>query len=457
MTKRSLLLIIYVFSAILTMAQSFSFSDKKSGFPYNAKGDCLLMTDNENANILFSCSSPSVYNCKCYKITFTTVSDSLVVDTTVIDKSKIAVSSDSLSVTINNVSANAGYIVQYGDSSCDNNRLCHAFTWVTEFLPLQSVSWEKDTVMCSDLELFLSPVMTYRGEYGDEKKVNRDLRVSYQSYINVDNEPGIGNVTASYSGSNHIYVEMPYANTVFTVIDSTAQSKIDSLTTDTFFTQAVVAYASMSTTAAYEHEGDEGTDSTVYFNESFSSAVTNAQQFRSSGPLTLMLYSRTNDLANHYEWAIATGTEANVGDFKNAFVLFDKDINAYKVSDPDLYCIELTVSNIRNDSVCEHKSYACFRIAESMLNVPNAFTPNGDGYNDEFRVAYRSIESFECYIYDRWGRKVYESTDITQGWDGYIHDKLATIGTYFYVIKAQGTDGKEYLKKGAVNLIRSKE
>lgn len=458
MTKRSLLLIIYVWTAILAMAQTFSFSDKKNGFAYTPKGDCLLMTEKTNANITFTTQTPSIYNCKCYKITFTSINDSLTSDTIVLSKSKYTVSADSLTLTLKKIDANAGYLVTYGDSSCNNGAPCQGFTWVTEFLPLESVQWEKDEIVCSDLELTLSPVMTYRGIYGNEKKIERDLHISYKSFLNNNNKPDTMEVNGSYSESKTVTLDqMPYVNTTFTIIDSTNVSRLDTIVTDTFFTQAVVAYASMSTSSAYEHEADEGTDTINYFTETHAAAISNAQLFRSSAPLTLMLYSNANEMANHYEWAIASGTEANVGEFKNAFVLFGKDINSYKMSDPELYCIELTVSNIRNDSVCEHKSYTCFRIAESALKVPNAFTPNGDGSNDEFRVAYRSIEEFECHIYDRWGRKVYESNDITQGWDGYVHNKLASIGTYFYLIKAKGTDGVEYKKKGTVNLIRSKE
>lgn len=48
------------------------------------------------------------------------------------------------------------------------------------------------------------------------------------------------------------------------------------------------------------------------------------------------------------------------------------------------------------DGKCESSSYGCFRVADSGLWVPNAFTPNGDGSNDEFRVAYRSIVSLNA-------------------------------------------------------------
>ena len=458
MYKHILLVSSFIALSISAMAQSFSFSKNENGFSYNSKGECLLLTNTNDAAIVFSSKTPSIFNCKCYEISFSETEDDIKIDSTAISSSKISVSSDSLSVTIKKIKANTGYLVVYGDTSCDIDQPCHAFTWVTKYLPIESVSWDKDTVICSDLQLNISPVMTYRNEYGKEQKVRRSLRLKYNNFLSDDNGGTlIDEVTEEYSGTSSIFLNgVPYIDTPFEVEDITDNSISQKLTTDTFYTQAVVAYPNIRTVAKQQHEGDEGTDTLLIFSNELKDAISSSKNFRSSGPLTFNFTSNANDMSNHYEWAIASGTSANQGDFKNAFVLFEKDVNAYVVSDPDLYCIQLTVSNIRNDSVCKHSSYGCFRIAKSMLNVPNAFTPNGDGINDEFRVAYRSIESFYICIYDQWGRRVYESEDITQGWNGFVGDKLGTVGTYFYVIKAKGTDDEEYKKKGTINLIRNK-
>jgi len=51
--------------------------------------------------------------------------------------------------------------------------------------------------------------------------------------------------------------------------------------------------------------------------------------------------------------------------------------------------------------------------------MPNAFTPNGDGFNDIFKVKYPFYASqFDFTIYDRWRNKIFETNDITKGWDG---------------------------------------
>ncbi len=113
---------------------------------------------------------------------------------------------------------------------------------------------------------------------------------------------------------------------------------------------------------------------------------------------------------------------------------------------------------LNRDSGCEDLSEPyVVNVWESELDVPNVFTPNNDGVNDEFRVAYRSLKKFEMLIFNRWGRKVYESTDPTTGWDGKVGNKTGTPGVYFYYIRGEGYNKNEVHKKeGAVHLIRGK-
>ena len=95
-----------------------------------------------------------------------------------------------------------------------------------------------------------------------------------------------------------------------------------------------------------------------------------------------------------------------------------------------------------------------------MLEVPNVFTPNGDGANDEFRVVYRSLKEFHCWVYNRWGHLVYEWSDPAKGWDGTINGKPAAASAYYYVIRALGTDaeqGAEYMAKPTYNKLKKKQ
>lgn len=106
-------------------------------------------------------------------------------------------------------------------------------------------------------------------------------------------------------------------------------------------------------------------------------------------------------------------------------------------------------------------------IAESHLEMPNAFSPNDDGHNDYYGAkgikkneanssgAYKSIVEFHAWIFNRWGQKLYEWTDIEGYWDGKYNGSPVKDGVYFVVVKARGADGIEYNIRRDVNLIRN--
>ncbi|MFH2141712.1 MAG: gliding motility-associated C-terminal domain-containing protein, partial [Bacteroidota bacterium] len=94
----------------------------------------------------------------------------------------------------------------------------------------------------------------------------------------------------------------------------------------------------------------------------------------------------------------------------------------------------------------------------SLMEVPNIFTPNGDGKNDEFKVYSKTIVEFKCVIMDRWGKKIYEWEDVERGWNGKIkgNGADASPGVYYYIITAVGQDDKTYEFQGSFNLMREK-
>jgi gliding motility-associated-like protein len=91
----------------------------------------------------------------------------------------------------------------------------------------------------------------------------------------------------------------------------------------------------------------------------------------------------------------------------------------------------------------------------SVFVIPNVFTPNDDNVNDVFTVKNVGLASLDAEIYNRWGQKEYEWHTTNGGWDGRTAaGVLVPDGTYYFVIRATGIDGKEYFEKGAFNLIR---
>lgn len=95
-------------------------------------------------------------------------------------------------------------------------------------------------------------------------------------------------------------------------------------------------------------------------------------------------------------------------------------------------------------------------ISESKLEMPNAFSPNGDGINDIYKAkdGYQSIIEFHAYIFNRWGQKLYEWDDPAGGWDGKYNEKDVKQGVYFVLVKAKGADGRTFNIRRDVNLLR---
>ena len=148
-----------------------------------------------------------------------------------------------------------------------------------------------------------------------------------------------------------------------------------------------------------------------------------------SGPLEVAFYSNPTPAAQFYKWSIYKSTDLIVT--RN-----DKDIR-YVFNEPGTYRV---VCSVNNNQCTSDSTEVAVAVAESYLAVPNVFTPNGDGKNDEFRVSYRSLREFHCWVYNRWGKLVYEWDDPAKGWDGTINGRPAAEGAYFYVIRALGTD-----------------
>jgi gliding motility-associated-like protein len=89
--------------------------------------------------------------------------------------------------------------------------------------------------------------------------------------------------------------------------------------------------------------------------------------------------------------------------------------------------------------------------------LPNAFSPNTDGENDEFQINYYNIICLEyslIVIYNLWGEKVFESTDVAKGWDGTFNGNKENPGVYTYYLEATLISGEVIRKKGSVSLIR---
>ena len=88
--------------------------------------------------------------------------------------------------------------------------------------------------------------------------------------------------------------------------------------------------------------------------------------------------------------------------------------------------------------------------------LPNAFTPNGDGKNDVFRMVTKGHQELSVFqVMDRWGKRVFETLDQQEAWDGTFNGEAQDIGTYHYYLRYRCADSKEIVEmKGEVILLR---
>ncbi len=86
--------------------------------------------------------------------------------------------------------------------------------------------------------------------------------------------------------------------------------------------------------------------------------------------------------------------------------------------------------------------------------VPSAFTPNGDGLNDVFRLRLKHTKLVDFSIFNRWGQLVFHTADIAGGWDGVTNGVPQDMGVYYYQVITAHSDGTDRTYKGALTLIR---
>ena len=95
--------------------------------------------------------------------------------------------------------------------------------------------------------------------------------------------------------------------------------------------------------------------------------------------------------------------------------------------------------------------------AEGHILVPNAFTPSiSPGLNDGFKPVMLSVspEAYRFSVYNRWGEKIYETTELNGSWDGTYQGKMSEMEVYIYLVEGQFYSGEAFKKSGEVFLVK---
>jgi len=145
--------------------------------------------------------------------------------------------------------------------------------------------------------------------------------------------------------------------------------------------------------------------------------------------------------ASSYQWSPATG------------------LSSAAIADPVVRLqnnIQYTVTGT-DDNGCTASAQVTLDISPDCLlySIPDAFTPNGDGKNDIFRVKTGDDpRGFSLIVFNRNGAKVFETSNVAAGWDGMIGGNSAPTGAYVYVLQATTSAGILVRKQGTLLLVR---
>ena len=340
--------------------------------------------------------------------------------------------------TLSNVESDMGYIVEEGTT--------RYYFWIVDYsrhyfdIDALNISSEQQCDRVALNPIGKADAIKYYTINGQAKELNREVVLTYTSLAYDENSSNYNpiEVTETYSSLGEtIRAAAPLCDTQFTLVGDKfleAWGEAQAVSSSIFTTQAVDAHTTaIQTLRDADNEKKEET------------------ALGGSAPVEIEFAAAVTDAVIFTEWQFARDA-----DFVNIILRISDPVTTHTFREQGTTYVRFVASN--NAGSCEYYSetYEVF-IGESSIECPNAFSPEATpGTNDEWKVSYKSIISFECHIFNRWGIQVAKLTDPSQGWDGKHGGKYVPSGVYYYVINAIGADGRKYDLKGDINIIKYK-
>ena len=278
--------------------------------------------------------------------------------------------------------------------------------------------------------------ITYYSINGVGQTLSREMNLEYNSMVYDEEQnryvkTGINNTLES--AETTIRTEAPLCDTDFTL---SGDRFLEKHVTSPTFTTGAIAVTTTALQTLRENDNEQKEEAAL----------------GGSGPVEITFSAAMTDAVVYKEWQFSRDQEFNSIDLR-----IQEDEVVHEFDQQGTTYVRFVAGN--DTGTCDYsgETYTVF-IGESRLDCPNAFSPGAtEGTNDEWKVSYKSIVEFDCHIFNRWGLEMVHLTNPSQGWDGRYKGKLVPAGVYYYVIKARGTDGKEYKKSGDINIIKYKE
>lgn len=356
----------------------------------------------------------------------------------------IAFSLDGNNIVIDNPEGNMGYIINDGTSN-----FCF---WLVDYssyqLSLRNVELAEEQE-CESTKLHIDgngKDIVYFTIDGRQRVLSRDISLKY-STLEWDEENEVFNMVeidkdlASISSTTTLTPPF-YCNTQVKVSGDRflkEWSEYEEIESGIFPPTAVAVNSKAEQTNISENE--EGSNVIKVETEGLGG----------SAPADITFYGYVTDGVLHTEWQMASDPE-----FDYILYRFNEQDVSYTFTEEGRYYMRFIGSNA--DGSCESigDTYTIM-IGASDLRIPNAFSPNNDGVNDVWKVGYRSLIEFKCWIFDSKGNRMFEFDDPSSGWDGKYRGKTVNPGVYYYVIQAIGADGKKYKRSGDINILNYKK
>ena len=124
---------------------------------------------------------------------------------------------------------------------------------------------------------------------------------------------------------------------------------------------------------------------------------------------------------------------------------------SFTATDTGRYCFKLVATDING---CVDSAIDCGLVLDPLIYIPSAFSPNGDSKNDVFKPVARHVTIMNFAVYNRYGQRLFISSDARHGWDGTFHGKPCDLDVYFYTVRYSILNRDPKMLKGDVTLIR---
>lgn len=344
---------------------------------------------------------------------------------------------------LDNPEGDVGYILEWPDAKL--------YFWLTDYsahhLSLTGLELPQDRD-CNMLTLNLQgnglPIHYYTVN-GRQMILNRDIKVNYRTLVWNQDELHFDQKEAETQTQSvgQVYITPPpLCNTSFTASG------------DRFLQEwgmgVSVESLQWQCDAVEVHTSAERTNSPGE-NSNQIGAGQDTGNIGGSAPADVSFRAYISDAVLHSEWQFAA--DAQFEEITHRFNQQDLD---YTFNEEGTVYVRFVGSNADGTCTSESETYT-IQIGASELKCPNAFSPGAsEGVNDLWKVSYRSLVDFKCWIFNRYGTQLFYFDNPEDGWDGKYHNKLVPPGVYFYVIEAKGADGKQYKKAGDINILRYK-